>query len=498
MDLELTFKEIAGFQPAGDLVVTHEETMETAIPEYCPDLARIVDSVGQIRLRDKTLADGKLTIGGNIRVTVLYTSEESPGLRSLTLSVPFSCRVEDKRDCQSICVDSRLLLLEAKMLGARKLYIRALPEFRVRGYQRCEQKLCTGVENGERLQLRRDQVVLPVMTDVWEREFSVAQELPLEDGPEQAGDLLMYRVFIRLTGCQHFGSKLVVKGEAVLSLLLRDEEQRLETREVSMPFSQIIDGEDLPEDASFSCMARILEEEIHPVRTESGAALGVTLRALLTVRTYRQAAVDYIADLYSTRYNTVAVRRTVAVPTERPPEDIRAETAQRLEGTGPFVYMTDADITPPELTTGEGDRPVVRCTAHMKLLYLDEADTPVIAERSAEVNAEAAPMTTSVTAAVGPESWQRSGNGFEVRVPVLFRMEQGAEEEIVALTSAQQMEEIDRSSMPSLVLRRLREGETLWELAKQCKTEEQAILEANDLEDGGKLADVMLLIPKVR
>ena len=188
MDLELTFEEITGFEPTGDLVVTHEESMETAIPEYCPDLARIVDSVGQVRLREKTLTDGKLTIGGNIRVTVLYTSEENPGLRSLTLSVPFSCKVEDKRDCQAIRVDSRLLLLEAKMLGARKLYVRALPEFRVKGYRRAVRRLCTGVRDDTALQMRRDQALLNVMTDVWEREFNVAQEIPLSAFRKQTGD----------------------------------------------------------------------------------------------------------------------------------------------------------------------------------------------------------------------------------------------------------------------------------------------------------------------
>ena len=496
MDLELKFKEITGYEPTGDLVVTHEETMETAIPEYCPDLARIVDSVGQIRLREKSLSDGRLTMSGSIRVTVLYTSEENPGLRSLSLSVPFSCRVEDKRDCETISVESRLLLLEAKMLGARKLYVRALPEFRVGGYRKCARRLCTGVAEDVSLQLRRDQAVLPVLTDVWEREFNVAQEVPLDDG--QDAELLMSRIFLRLTGCQHFGSKLVIKGEAVLSLLMRGEGQELTSRELTMPFSQIIDGEDLPEDATFSCIARILEDEVHPVRTENGGGLGVTLRANLEVRTYQQQTVEYVADLYSTRYNTVATRQVIAIPAQQPPEDIRRDNVQRLEGSGAFVYMTAADCTHPELTTGEGDRPVARSTVHMKVLYLDEAGTPVVTERSGEVNAEMRQMPSSVEADVEPEVWQRSANGYEVRVPVLFRMNCGTEEEITALTSAQQQEEIDRATMPSLVLRRLREGETLWDVAKQCKTEEQAILAANELESGTETTDMLLLIPKVR
>ena len=48
MELELKFAELACCEPVGDLVTTQEESMETAIPEYCPDIARIVDTVGQL------------------------------------------------------------------------------------------------------------------------------------------------------------------------------------------------------------------------------------------------------------------------------------------------------------------------------------------------------------------------------------------------------------------------------------------------------------------
>ena len=39
MELELKFTEVTGCEPVGDLVTTQEESMETAIPEYCPDMA---------------------------------------------------------------------------------------------------------------------------------------------------------------------------------------------------------------------------------------------------------------------------------------------------------------------------------------------------------------------------------------------------------------------------------------------------------------------------
>lgn len=92
--------------------------------------------MGQLRLREKHPAGQQLTMGGSVVLTVLYTSEESAGLRSLSMEVPFSCQVEDKRlaDCDAVCVTGRLLLAEAKAVTARKLYLRVMPEFTVSGY----------------------------------------------------------------------------------------------------------------------------------------------------------------------------------------------------------------------------------------------------------------------------------------------------------------------------------------------------------------------------
>ena len=91
MELELKFAELACCEPVGDLVTTQEESMETAIPEYCPDIARIVDTVGQLRLREKHPAGQQLTMGGSVVLTVLYASPGGCCWRRLRPSPPGSC-----------------------------------------------------------------------------------------------------------------------------------------------------------------------------------------------------------------------------------------------------------------------------------------------------------------------------------------------------------------------------------------------------------------------
>ena len=51
MELGLHFTELTCCEQTGRLVMSHEETMETAIAEYCPDMTRIVSVCGQLQIR---------------------------------------------------------------------------------------------------------------------------------------------------------------------------------------------------------------------------------------------------------------------------------------------------------------------------------------------------------------------------------------------------------------------------------------------------------------
>ena len=156
MELGLQFTDLTCWEKTGHAAVSHEETMETAIAEYCPDMTRIVTACGQLYIREKTASEERVTVSGTVRVTVLYTSEESTGLRSLTVSVPFSCAAEDRElaSAQLIWATGRLLLVEAQAVTARKLYIRILPEVTMTGYIRTVRRICSGTEENAALRVR--------------------------------------------------------------------------------------------------------------------------------------------------------------------------------------------------------------------------------------------------------------------------------------------------------------------------------------------------------
>ena len=62
MELELKKACFDAYEAAGELTLTQEETAETIVPDYLPDIARIVDASGCLFLRSREIADGKAQV----------------------------------------------------------------------------------------------------------------------------------------------------------------------------------------------------------------------------------------------------------------------------------------------------------------------------------------------------------------------------------------------------------------------------------------------------
>lgn len=77
MELELKKECLDTYELGEPQTLTQEETAETIVPDYCPDIARIISAEGVVCLHGGTEQDG---VTGTVRVTVLYTPENESGV----------------------------------------------------------------------------------------------------------------------------------------------------------------------------------------------------------------------------------------------------------------------------------------------------------------------------------------------------------------------------------------------------------------------------------
>ena len=76
MELELQRENISSYNLVLSTTVCQEETLETIVPDACPDILRILDTRAQACLTSKQVREGLVTVTGLVRTSVLYRPED--------------------------------------------------------------------------------------------------------------------------------------------------------------------------------------------------------------------------------------------------------------------------------------------------------------------------------------------------------------------------------------------------------------------------------------
>ena len=511
MELELKQACLDAYDTGGELVQTQEETAETIVPDYCPDIARIIETEGAVYLHSRELRDGRAETAGTVRVTVLYTPDGEGGVRTLEFAIPFTTESEGRglQGCTCLMADVELELIESRMLNPRKIFTHCKLVTRLSGCQKTQLTFSADVEAGEELCLekRREAQHAILLTHVAEKDFTFTEELNLSPGREGAAELLTSQVCGAVTETKVVGSKLIFKGMFTVSLLYRTAEGACCSTAGELPFSQIMEVEGASEGAAPSVHLQLTGTDLQIDGDDpEGRQIAVTLYLHATALLREERELTLLSDLYSTAYE-VAYEAEPLNLTSYWESFTRRQTVREVLEIGVVaesvlsLHVTCGAVS----VSREGGAAVLRTGAVIRALYLDEGGVPLVAERSVDVKCQLElPEECQITArAVCTEevSGSLGTRGIEVRFPVDFQVEAASRVKRVCISGAKLDRESpkDLTGTPSLVLRCLGKQESPWDLAKSCNTTIDAILAANQLEGEGELPrDTRLLIPRKR
>ncbi len=508
MELELNRTELSGYDELADTTLFSEETMECIVPDACPDMQRILDTRGMVCLKSKEAGEGGVEMRGVIRACVLYLPDGEAGTRKVELTIPFTCRYEGAGihpNCH-VTAAPRLLSADARMLNPRKIYVRAEIALGLRVYAPCATLYSKGAECGEEygVQQRREHCKAYMATAIQEKPFTFSDDLPLPGSKPEMEELLTQEVNLVCSESKVIGSKLIFKGQAMLSILYRTSDAALCTAVFELPFSQIMEvvGAGEEADCDLSVIMTDLSCQTDP---DNQRTLTVSMGMLAQATLREERTLEFVSDLYSTAY------------------EISTETQENM-----FSRLSDAGMRRQPirevLETSVGVKAVVDC--RLAFGAVTQSWEGAVLTMSADVRATVVfqgeddgmyALTRAVPAACQMESEPGcrlscrclcpgelyatpTAGGVEVRFPLDFHFRSETNRTVRQVSSARLEEKCprDNSPKPSIVLRRVEAGEELWDIAKAYCTTQADIMGANELGDEHPAQGQLLLIPNRR
>lgn len=510
MELELKKARFDAYDVGGELTLTQEETAETIVPDYCPDIARIIHTEGKVFLHSRELRDGKGEVSGTVRVTVLYTPDGESGVRTLDFAIPFSAETDAKAmpECVTLLAETETEFLETRVLNPRKVFTHCKLVTRLTGYRRAAMEFCTDAETDGTLCIEKRQEIqhTTALTHIVEKDFTFSDELDLSPGRDSAAEILTSRATGTVTETKIVGSKLILKGLFTVSLLYRSPEGKCCAASGELPFSQILEVDGAAEGLSSTVQLQVTGTDIQVDGDHDNRKIAVTLYLHAAALLRQEQDVTLLCDLYSTAYDLTYDAQPLQFNDFAETLTRRQTVREVLEIGVVAESILSLSAVPGAVSVArEGSNVTLRSAVAIRALYLDEGGAALVAERSIDVSCQMELMEDCrVTAhAFCTEEAQGSlgDRGIEVRFPVEFRAEAASRKKRVCVSAAKIDCDTPKSltGAPSLVLRCKGKQETLWDLAKRYNTTIATILAANELEAECDVPEEkLLLIPRKR
>ena len=502
MDMELQRTTIEGYRCVSQGMFTQEETLESIVPDACPDISRIVSAVGKVFLKDKELGDGSLRLSGTAKVTVLYIPEGEGAPRSLEVAIPFQCVRDDPRfhaGCP-VLATVQAASADARTINPRKVLVRVNLAVWAAVYQQEQRELSCDINCGEGAGMEKLLISrkCSMISDVAEKVFTFSDVLRPPASKPEMEELLLCRAELGSMDAKFIGKKLVLKGDIQLIVLYRGGEG-LTTVRFELPYSQILDLGTVPDEAEPEVAVTLKSVDC---RARDGE-LEVAVEALAQAALWVQQTIPVLSDAYCLK-QSVDVERAWSRLCTMAERSVRRETARKLCESGiPARQVLDCVVAVTSVTSApvEGGMEFT-AQAAATILYLSEdgvlcgVDTDIPVSCRTEASAD---CTCSCTCRpVGEAAAVPVTGGLEVRFEAEFAWTTLREEQVNCVTELKPSNLQELGVRPSVVIRRVEQGEALWDIAKACGSTVEDICGANGLTAGEATEGTMLLIPARR
>ena len=504
MELELRRETVRCWQAVCRTTLEQEETAECIVPDACPDIWQVLDSQGRMLLQRREPQEGRGEFSGLIRVNILYLPEGEGAVQTMEVTLPFAAS-PDLPQVTRRCIlraEPRLLWVDVHLLNPRKVLVRANWEIQVEVWHPHALSLACYGEEGEQYALRQKpgEYRSLVTVGVQEKSFSYADGLTLPAGCPVPQSILSVRADCTCTEARVIGTKLVFKGEARLRLLLRGEDERVFPADFRLPYSQLMDAGEDSEDARCH-MALYFSDVKCTLDPEDPRMLQAELDIQAQARLEKEVQVPILSDLYSTAWGVQTQREEIPLRSMAGASEDQISLRQVVETAETVVEILNVQASLGRCDQRrEGEDWVMTQEVRWSVLVRGE-EGPLCLDGMTRAEHRlpglgGKEITCRWELLRDPAAAQTPG-GVEVSglLSVAWTaMENGTIPVISRVTLGEKREKTGES--PSVIIRAVRTGETLWDVAKACLSTEGEIMEATGLTSGEVWPGQMLLIPR--
>ncbi len=302
MEFNVTKQSVYVNEPIFSQNLEQPVDTEFTLPDYCPDIDRIIKCVVQPRVGQKFFNGDSLTVDGMAEITVFYTDGNQ--IRCYEHKFHFSRQIMIGQPLNDAF--ARVLMtteyVNCRAVSKRRVDLHASLNMNVTVTSVTDQEIVSDIDCPS-VQILPSEIPATTPMGTGEKYIIFSDEIEVPAQNSLIKTLLRTDARAIAQECRIIGNKVVVKGELTVSFFyISDQDDRPEHFTTAMPVSQIVDIDRVNDSCTATAQIDINELEVKTHTSVTGEIATIAISAKMTVlaSAYCNLNVPILLDAYST------------------------------------------------------------------------------------------------------------------------------------------------------------------------------------------------------
>lgn len=294
------------FDPVFDGTLEAPIDAEYNLPDYCPDIQKVLKCQIVPEISSYLVAEDTLTCDGVCDMRVLYLDSKGDCVRCCDFTKDFSvsAKIRAAEEKAVAWMSASVEHSTCRAVSARRIDLHASVSLKALAVVQKQELITCGIEDASVQKLSTSYQVSQAVNALC-HQFTIEDSLSLKNGKPPIESILRKSCSCRVTDCRFGGGKMTVNGTGEVSFLYLSaiNGTTVEKMTASLDFSQIIDCIGAEEDCVCDLKAVVGETSIQPKEDDMGeyTSVNVVMKLFLTAFLYKPCQVEVIDDAYSVR-----------------------------------------------------------------------------------------------------------------------------------------------------------------------------------------------------
>ena len=485
-----------------------EIELETAVivPDVKPDIIKPIDLSGTICIYKKELINGRVKIDGSIDSNIIYLADsEDESIRGLNSNIDFSEFIEIDNEIINADIDVNIEIkdMECNILNGRKINLKAIIEINLRIYSNDGINILKDIKGVSGLQKLDKVMQLNSMTGKNSTK-SIAKENIILAPEEKIVEILKKEIRIINKDFKLSYNKIVAKAEVDIKILYLNSEGKIKFVEKILPIAGFIDMENVTEenicDVKY-CVKNILVK----LNNENENSFYVEIEVEINCFVYETKDIEIIQDVYTPLSTLTYKDKTITAMVGL--QNINDEYQINEQIMDPEIC--DSNIYNTSITTNINNirivenRAICEGEAIVSFLY-GNLDNNNINKKdfrfpiNYEVNILEGMQEDSLDILIDVDGYEikKETTNIKLNINLKINIKMFKTVKIDIIDDIEE-KEIEKKEEYSIIIYFVKEGDTLWKIAKRFGSTIEDIKKVNNIENVDEIKkNEQLFIPR--